>query len=76
MVVELAHIWIKRTEYESQEKNMEIIMRICEEAYLTRKAGLCREKYCIDMVSHSFIQDKFIEQLLGTRPGTRWESGI
>lgn len=50
---------------------MEIIMRICEEAYLTRKAGLCREKYCIDMVSHPFIQDKFIEQLLGTRPGTR-----
>lgn len=74
MLVELAHIWIKRKEYKSQEKNMEIIMRICEEAYLTRAAGLCREKYCIDLMSHSFNTNLLSNsQVPGTVLGVRVE---
>ena len=61
---------------ESQEKNMEIIVHGCQKAYLTRAAGLCRGKHCIDVVSHSFIQYKFIEQLLSTRHCTRYMSRI
>lgn len=61
---------------ESQEKNMEIILHVCEEAYLIRAAGLFRENHCIDTASHSFIQYNFIEQLLVTTHYITCESWI
>lgn len=69
---------IKRKKYiqlESQEKNREIIMHICGETYLSQEqqTGSYRENHCIDMVSNSFIQHKFIEQLLATRHCTGCE---
>lgn len=59
------------------EKNVEMITHVWVEPYLTRAAASsCRKKHCIDMVSHSFVQHKFVDQLLGTRHCTKCESWI
>lgn len=57
---------------------MEIIMHVCGEAYLTRAASrlLYGKTLYTYMASHSFVQHKFIEQLLGSRHSILYNTSL